>query len=192
VRENDVARVLEETCPHRHGGARFWPPVLVGPAPAGAGRPHETWRSPGQEPARSDRTGLPRRDRRSADAPARGDAAPRLRRSPRDARQVRFARRPSRGFPDPRGSRALPFHDQGGSQGQLSVRPFRRAEGSPRPRSRFIRHHRQAYSGRLYPNRPRHVGRSDGADDSRRRRTARHDGPRRLWLWPVHRRTRLS
>ena len=61
-----------------------------------------------------------------------------------------------------------------------------------RARPRLLGHHRPADRGRLFPARPRHLGRRDGALDARRRLPARHDGACRLRLRPVHRRPRRA
>ncbi len=54
------------------------------------------------------------------------------------------------------------------------------------------RHHRQADRGRLHAERHRHLGRSGGALDPRRRRARRRHRPCGLRLRPVHRRPRRA
>ncbi len=93
-------------------------------------------------------------------------------------------------FQAARGHRQVSVHHQGGPARQLSVRHVRGAAGQDRPYSRLIGHHRQADRGRLHRERHRQLGEPDGALDPRLGWTAGHEGACRLWLRPVHRRTR--
>ncbi len=56
----------------------------------------------------------------------------------------------------------------------------------------LLRHHRQADRGRLHQGRHRCLERPGRPLDPRRRARARHEGARRLWLRPVHRRPRRA
>ena len=86
----------------------------------------------------------------------------------------------------------ISVHGENRSARQLSVQHVRGAARTTGPRSRLVRHHRQADRGRIYQGRYRHVVGGDGALDPRRRRPHRHDHAQCLWLWPVHRRPRRA
>ena len=89
-------------------------------------------------------------------------------------------------------SRQIPVHHQGRPARELSLRDVRRADAGYRSGACFVRHHRQANSGRLYRTRYRHVGVGDGALAARGRRDRRRHRPQFLWLRPVHRRARRT
>ena len=85
----------------------------------------------------------------------------------------------------------FPVHHQGRPAAELSLRHVRGADGGDRAHPCVERHDRQADRGRLHARRHRHLGAADGALDPRRRRPRARQDAHRLWLRPVHRRTRL-
>ncbi len=156
------------------------------------------WRGRGRDDGLDGPEGPARRGRAAgregtAGAPAGAAArvaAARVRERPLLPRVLRQGRAAPRRLPLARRSGPVPVHDEGGSAGELPVRDVRRAAGPDPAHPRVERDDRAAHGRRLHGERPVHVGRHGGPFDPRGGRPARRQGPYRLRLRPVHRRTR--
>src|SRR5579884_2866869 len=124
----------------------------------------------------------------AAAALVRGSRSPRQPGVPGADRAGRRNRRPPRqpGRPAP-----TAIYHQGGPARALPHRPVRGAAGPGGADSRLQRDPRQAYRSRLHPQGPGHLVGGDGPLPGAGWCQARHGAPRRLRLWPVHRRARL-